>query len=137
MSTAAYRSSQPSIIITRTMVWVFIIGYGVFLVGQSTYQNYKMNKDIQSAKSQILELEHQNKSYQLALIYYKSNAYKEIEARRRLNLKGKDEHVVALPQAMSEPSRTVVTGVIKHTSSPTVFAPYLAWWNLFFSKEDK
>src|SRR6266540_449436 len=128
MATASQKT-RSSIIVTRTMVWVFILGYGVFLVAQSTYQNYKMNRDIQSHKKQIALLEKNKKSLSLDLVYYQSNAYKEVEARRRLNLKGLDEHVVALPQATSEPVLSIVTSIQRAAVPPKALVPYIAWWN--------
>lgn len=123
---------QSQNIITRTVVWVAILGYSLFLVAGSTYENYSMNKEIDEATVKIAEYEKKKRSLQLSLIYYKSNAFKEVEARRRLGLKGVGENVVALPEATSEP---VLSVVIAKPMTPAVqerLIPYKAWWNLFF-----
>jgi cell division protein FtsB len=121
--------------VTRTMVWVGLFAYGFFLVGTVTYQNVRMNQEIAFQKSKIIELEKKQKVLQLSLIYYKSHAYQEIEARRRLGLKGKDERVVSLPQANTEPSLSIAAVFDQFTARPQQrIEPYKAWLNLFFHK---
>lgn len=120
---------------TRTLIWLGLLSYIVFLVGRSTVVNYRMNQDITRYKQQIRELEQQNESLKLALVYYRTKAYKEIEARRRLGLRGKDEKVVALPDFATEP-KLAVSLVSTSAESKPVVKPYVAWWLLFFSTRD-
>ncbi len=118
------------------MIWAVIVGYSLLLVGKSTYQNIKINKDIEIEKQQIKQLEQKKSNLELALVYYQTKSFKETEARQRLNLQSADEHVVALPQASSEPSFIIVT-TDDHTTNKadtTTTPPYLAWWRLFFAK---
>ena len=135
MALTKVKQPKSSLIITKTMLWLLIGGYGLFLVAQSTYNNYTMNKEIDLQKSRIADLEHERKSRQLSLLYFKSNSYKEIEARRRLNLKGPDEHVFALPEATTEPVLAIATSGIKKTETQATAAPFVAWWQLFFGKK--
>lgn len=116
------------------MVWVLLLGYSLFLVGKSTYQNYQMSKNIVALKAQIAELEQTKRNLELSLIFYQSNSFKEVEVRRRLNLKGKDEHVVAIPWADTDASLGIVTTPVKTSPSPPP-APYIAWWQLFFGSK--
>lgn len=118
-------------VLTRTMLWVAIISYSAFLVGHSTYENYQLSKDIEKKKQEIQELKEIKKNMQLSLIFYQSNSFKEIEARRRLNLKGPGEHVVALPQFKTEPTLSIVAPSFTDQSKSSLLPPYLAWWNLF------
>jgi hypothetical protein len=127
--------SRTPVIFTRTMLWLFIFGYSFFLVGQITYQNYKMNHEIRFEKDKIKELDQKKHTYQLALLYYQSTSYQEIEARQRLLLKGKDENVVALPQAKSEPILSVASDSVINKPPPPAIPPYQSWWNLFFGNE--
>ncbi|HEY1074347.1 MAG TPA: septum formation initiator family protein [Patescibacteria group bacterium] len=122
--------------VTKTVVWAVIIGYSLFLVGRSTYQNYSMNREISVQKKRVAELQRVKSLQELALIYYKSNAYREVEARRRLNLKGKDEFVVALPQASTEP-RLTIASVASGDGGETALSPFQAWWNLLFVSEEE
>lgn len=127
--------SQSSFHVTKTMVWIFLIGYSAFLVGRSTYQNYKLNRDIATYKQQIASLERSNALSKLALVYYQSQAFKEVAAREHLGLKGARENVFALPDAKTESELTVSTDspITEEMPSKNV-APYQAWLNLFFSK---
>lgn len=127
----AKRPHRP-LAFTRTIIWVLVFVYGGVLVAGSTYQNYAMNRDIIEQRARIATLEKEKQELELALIYYRSNAFKEIEARRRLNLKGPDEHVVVLSDAVTEAA--VGQLEIKKTTDPTPLplSPAQAWWNLFF-----
>ncbi len=128
--TSSNRLSTP-LSLTKSLIWLVVIGYGLFLVVTSTAQNYRMNREINTQKDHIKTLEQRNILLKLALVYYRSNSYKEIEARRLLGVKGKDEHVVALPQA----NTAATLGVADASAQPQSSAglpPYLAWWRLFF-----
>lgn len=122
---------KTSLHITRTMVWFIVVGYSIFLVGKSTYDNYQFNRDIATEQAQIAQLEKEQEAIKLSLIYYRSNSFKEVEARRRLGLKGKDEFVVALPAAASEPA-FAIPSLLEKQSTPSQLTPYQSWWNLFF-----
>jgi cell division protein FtsB len=135
MSLASPKKGKPTLVVTRTMVWFFILGYSVYLVEQSTYQNYKMNKSIQSAKTRITQLERQKRELQFALDYYKSQSFQEIEARQYLNLQKPDEHVVALPKATTEPTLSIVTSIAPQVRQSAPLPPYIAWWRLFFGDD--
>lgn len=119
---------------TKTVIWISIIAYCAFLVGRSTYQNYTMNREIAFYKKRVVEQKRVKAMQELALIYYKSNSFKELEARRRLNLKGKGEVVVALPKATTEPKLTVAQSSFSDQDALQI-TPLQAWWNLFFGKE--
>lgn len=117
--------------LTRTMVWGVIIVYAGGLVARSLYQNFTMNNEIEQHQKKITQLEQKKRENQLALIYYSSTAFREIEARRRLNLRGPDEHVVALKKRsdINNPTTTdSVTGL--HTEVNQ--RPWQTWWSLIF-----
>lgn len=122
--------------ITRTLVWGIIIGYGVFLVGRSTYQNYRVNRDIDDYRQKIALLEKTQGILHLSLIYYRSSSFKEAEARWRLNLKGKDERVVALPAATTVPSLNIALPAPINRTRVDI-QPFTAWWQLFFGSKNQ
>lgn len=134
-STKKVGMKSSSVGLTKTVVWATIIGYSLFLVGRSTYQNYSMNHEISIQKKRVTELQRAKSLQELALIYYKSNAFREVEARRRLNLKGVDEFVVALPQASTEP-RLTIASVSVTTSQEPQLTPAQAWWHVLFVSQE-
>lgn len=118
----------------RVAIWLGLFGYGVFLVGVNTYGNYQTNQQIKAAQSNLAKQQTQIELAKLALIYYQSPDYQDVEARTHLNLKGPDEKVIALPQATSQPNLDLSAP----TSSPAASTPTAnnsiptQWWNLFF-----
>ncbi len=61
-------------------------------------KNYSIQKDIAALEeeNEVRELENQRLKYQIS--YYKSDAYLELEARRKLNKVGEGERVIAFPR---------------------------------------
>lgn len=121
----------------RIAIWLAIFAYASYLIGSATYQNYKINQEIAAAKQRVAELEAQNSFYKLVLIYYQSPAYREVEARTHLNVKGKDEKVIALPWATSQPTlltppSSAATPVAITKSGDAKQSIPAEWWDLFF-----
>jgi cell division protein FtsB len=117
------------------MVWTILVVYGLVMVGESTYENFSMNHQIAAANARIVTLENEEKDDQLDLVYYNSDAYKEIQARESLLLKGPGENVVALPVSQNEVNlRPFEDAPAQSTASAAAapMSPLQSWWNLFF-----
>src|SRR3989344_4820268 len=119
---------------TRTMFWALLIVYAGLLVGRSMYQNFSMNREIDSHKKQITKLETIKRENELALVYYRSSAFREIEARRRLNLKGPDEHVVVLTKR-SDQQVPAIHGSSSLRPETVPLKPWQTWWQLIFESK--
>lgn len=117
--------------LTRSMVWGVIIIYAGALVVRSVYQNFRMNHEIEQHQIKITQLEQRKRENQLALIYYSSSAFREIEARRRLNLRGPDEHVVVLKNLLDSNNPSTIDAVTGLQTEVT-YKPWQTWWNLIF-----
>ena len=73
------------------------LGYFVYLIYGAVVANYRTNQEIASLKAEI-DLLNSEKDYIANLnIYYATNAYKELEARRKLGMKKPDEKIVHVP----------------------------------------
>ncbi len=133
----ATQSKTPlSLHVTRTMVWGLVVVYSGVLVGRSMYQNFSMNREIVEQKNKIAQLETKKRENQLALIYYTSTAFREIEARRRLNLRGPDEHVVVLKKRGDLMLPTPVDSTLQANTMEQT-KPWQTWWSLFFGQNKK
>lgn len=75
---------------------ILLIIYAVFLLGRSIWTNYDLRQSIRKLNDQISTLEQQKKGLSDLNIYYQSDSYKELEARRKLNMKMPDEKVVII-----------------------------------------
>lgn len=123
--------------ITKTMVWMLLIGYSLILVVRGMYQNYSINAEISRHKQVITALEKQKREKELALVYYKSTAFRELEARKRLNLKGEGEKVVALKKHNDVRLPIVERSDVDKLNSIKPPVPWQTWWELLFSTNKK
>jgi cell division protein FtsB len=70
----------------------------VFILSRSLWQNYKVNQEIKSLEQEVTTLEEENQRLKNLVLYYRTDSYKEKEARRKLLMKMPDEKVLALPE---------------------------------------
>lgn len=100
---------------------IAIIGYFIFLIVRSARENYQTSQKIKRLKQEIADIETKKTALQNLNIYYKTQTFKELEARRKLLLKkpgetvlpvevkdedleGMDVSNVALPSSAAEPA---------------------------------
>ena len=88
--------------ISKIAIYVVSI-YLIFLLGRTFYHNFQLKRGIEKLEGQIVTLEEQKKDLANLNLYYQSDAFKELEARRKLNLKRVDEKVVILPGSPAMP----------------------------------
>jgi len=77
---------------SKVLIFIFVI-YILFLLGKSLFTNYQLRQSIQKLNEQIATLEQQKEDLNNLIVYYKSDSFKELEARRKLGLKRPDEKV--------------------------------------------
>lgn len=81
----------------KTIFIFAAIGYFLFLTYKSVLYNYNTNKKIDSLKEEIALLEIEEDYLANLNVYYQTDSYKELEARRKLGLKGSGETVIKIP----------------------------------------
>lgn len=111
------------------IVILLVILYIIFNIGKSINNNYQINQKIAKLNQEIAELESDNRQAENINLYYQTDAYKEIEARRQLGLKKPDEKVVIIPENSSDSS--AVDDYIKNNQSEedNSLPNYRKWWN--------
>lgn len=84
---------------------VVFIGYLVFLTGQAIFQNYKTREKIETLESKIAELQGENQTLENLNLYYQTDSFKELEARRKLFYRKPGEKVidVTVPKREEQP----------------------------------
>ncbi len=75
---------------------ILLAVYVIFLMGRSVWTNYDLRSSIEKLNAQIAQLEEQKKELKNLNIYYQSDSFKELEARRKLGMKKPDEKVVII-----------------------------------------
>lgn len=80
----------------KLFTYVLII-YIFFIMFRSVWVNWQLNQQINAIKKQIELTKEQNRNLENLIVYYQSDSFKEVEARRKLGLKKPGEKVIAVP----------------------------------------
>ena len=111
----------------NSLVLFVIVGYLAYIVGQSVYSNYQSNKAIDAEKQNIEQLKKNIAQLENEIAYYKTNSYKERQARALLGYKAPGENVISLN--FDQPEEKIAdTG----NTEPIIKTPnYRLWWEYF------
>jgi len=71
----------------------------VVSLGQTVMRNYALGQQINGLKQDIVTLQDQKEALSYNIQYYKTDSYREREARSKLNLQLPGENVVIIPHA--------------------------------------
>jgi hypothetical protein len=134
--------NQNKILSKITKVGVYLgVFWVLFLLGRAIWQNWDLKHSIYKLNEQIVILNQQKKDLENLNLYYQSDSFKELEARKLLGLKKSGEKLVILPietpkaessAANSFPEqlnkeKETVAGV----TAPTRIPNWLLWWQYF------
>lgn len=102
----------------------------VSALSRELYREYKIKKDIEALKGEIEAMESDNYELSQLLEYYKTDEYKEAEARKRLNLKAEGEQVVMID---GKESSTEEVSFSEQAAEEAGISNRIKWWNYFFA----
>jgi cell division protein FtsB len=115
--------------------WVVLVGI-VILVGlgialsREVMRKTRVRNEIAKLDSDIYSLERRNEELRGLIDYFDSDAYKEREARAKLNVQRPGEKVIEVVQP--EVRAEVAATVSSHTNETNL----ARWWRYFFAPRD-
>ncbi|MEX2209689.1 MAG: septum formation initiator family protein [Patescibacteria group bacterium] len=117
----------------RTIVvfGLFVFGYLLLGSGKLIYENYRVHQDQKLLSAELDELEQRNLELRSLLAYYRTDAYKEKEARARLGYQRPGERVVVVPKPPSE-ELVSITQPGERARPETPPSNPEQWWEHFF-----
>jgi len=95
------------------------------------YRDYQIQKEINSLQKEINSFEDNNYKLSQLVEYYKTDEYKEAEARKRLNVMKEGEKVVIIKSN----SENLNSLVVEEASGNENIPNYIRWWNYFFANK--
>lgn len=120
----------------RRASWAFgLIIFGYLLVGSGklVYENFRVHEDSGQLSSEVDQLKQHNLELENLLAYYRTDSYKEKEARARLNFQKPGEKLVVVPVPEGEDVSSALTPG-PETQPETPDSNPRQWWNFFFNK---
>ena len=95
---ALVKKSQMAFNLSRGFIYVALIIYSAYVIGVAIQNNFATNQQIKSLREDIVALKDDVNNLQNTIIYYQTDSFKELEARKRLGLKGAGETIIMLPK---------------------------------------
>lgn len=86
------------------VVGAIIIVYLLVMLGETIHRNYTLGRQINDLKGQITLLQDQKDELAYNIQYYKTDSFRDREARSKLGLQLPGENVVIIPQNTPAPS---------------------------------
>ena len=109
--------------ILGAIVIIGLAGYTIFLLSTSVFRTYQFNQWIEEDQAEITRLEQENERLKNLILYYQTQSFKEVEARKKLGLKAADEKVVVVPENKDQPPAQ---------PQPSGPANYIKWFDYLF-----
>lgn|SRR3990167_7584699 len=115
--------------ISKKAIIAVIIGYVLFGIGKSIWKNYQMSQKIEEEKLEITKIGSENKTLENMIIYYQTDSYKELEARRKLGYKKPGENVLIIPELSTLNSQEIQIPTSKNSKNQETPTPnFIKWW---------
>lgn len=95
---AQSNKSQAALSVSRGLFYLFLIIYGVYIIGKAIQNNFATNQQIRLLREEIAVLNDEIDGLKDTIIYFQTDSFKELEARQRLGLRGAGETVIMLPK---------------------------------------
>ena len=70
-----------------------LVVYTFFMLARSVVINYQLQKQTKEIKESISTVQIQNQDLENLILYYQTDSFREVEARRKLGLKKPDEKI--------------------------------------------
>ncbi|MBW6440425.1 septum formation initiator family protein [Patescibacteria group bacterium] len=126
------KKNKSGKILSFKLFLIFSVVLVVFLsvgVGEEYYREYQIQKEISSLTNEIDYFEKNNYKLSQLMEYYQTKEYKELEARKRLNMQKEGESVVIISQYDTNSTESAV----ENENKIAEMANYIKWWNYFFA----
>src|SRR5438132_240246 len=101
--------------------------YLAILLAGALRRNYNLNRQISDLRAETTKLTDERDELQFKIQYYKTDAYKEKEARAKLGLQAPGEQVLILPATPENQAATA-----KHQAPTAPKSNLRQWWQFLF-----
>jgi len=111
------------------VIVVAIVGFILYNIGRSIWKNYLIVQKIDSAKKEITNEELENKNLKNLIVYYQTDTYKELEARRKLGYKKPGESVLMIPELSTTQNNNTIGKTNSSAEPEQSEANFIKWYH--------
>lgn len=123
-------SSTGALIVKILIIAVAI--YIIFSISKSIWKNWQITQEIKKTDELITVLAEKIATLKNQILYFQTETFKELEARRRLGLKKADENVLLVPENVDVAKNNGSTdNEVQNKTSDGVSNP-AKWWQYLF-----
>ncbi|OGY24633.1 MAG: hypothetical protein A2Y57_00705 [Candidatus Woykebacteria bacterium RBG_13_40_7b] len=125
--------TKSTTILSKILIYS-LIGYTFFMVGRSVWFNFQLKKQTDTIEQEIVEVQAQNKNLENLILYYQSDSFREVEARKKLGLKKPGEVAVAVPVKSASNFQSEVQAQqqqVAEKSAEVEISNWRLWWQYF------
>ena len=97
-------------------------------------KNYELQRQVDELAQEVALVEVQNQNLKFNIDYYKTDAYLEVEAKRRFNLAEEGERVVLLPKDGDKPILTPDLIEKSQPAKPLYQENFDSWMTFLFGR---
>ncbi len=102
-------------------------------LGKEYYRERRIQKEIDSLKSEIESFEKDNYKLSRLAELYKTSEYTESEIRKRFNLGKEGESLVVITEPDDSSGKVLSAEIDLDKNLPN----YIKWWNYFFASKER
>lgn len=116
------------------LVIAFLISISL---GKEVYRKYQIQKEISAMEEEIKKIDSKNQDMSKMIEYFKSEAFLEVEARKKLNMKKPEEKVVIFTDDINKETidtQTPQPNTNQESAPEAELANYQKWWGYFFDQ---
>jgi len=118
---------------TVTVFALVVVGYLVLGSVKLIFENYRVHQEATRLDTELIGVQQRNLELKNLLAYYRTDSYKEKEARQRLNFQQPGERVVVVPVPPNEDVTSLTQpGIETQPASPP--SNPQRWMDYFFGK---
>ena len=113
------------------LVLLAAIGYLIFIVSKTVWENYQSNKELSGQAQKLTELDSELNYMENEIAYFKTKSFREKQARSKLAYVAAGETAISLPlDKISESENSNLNDFGNDISS--VVSNYYLWLDYFF-----
>lgn len=121
-------------VLTRLIIAAIVV-FILFNLGRSIWRNWQTSQKISTIEEEIGQLENQNQHLNNLIVYYQTDSFKELEARRKLGYKKTGENVLVIPELVqTEQNEDQIPQSSKEKVTTPKTANFIKWYQYVMGK---